>query len=240
MPTWHIPKSAFMAVLTTVMLSAATPGAEAALIHQTSMDGVTLTLAVPAPAGICFADPSDPTVCLLGDDPSSFVFPAVTGTPPPSLEFSGAEPLIGEFGFGMWEVNPDTWLLTGSFFFSTEEAGLELLWLNLVDGHGELIVFPEISGGAGIFFSLILDDVFTALGDMPGESEFDAALTILFDAAALGEQECVPANEITSEDFCGIVEVWFTPNHDIPEPGTLAIMGLGLAGLGLARRRKAA
>jgi len=32
----------------------------------------------------------------------------------------------------------------------------------------------------------------------------------------------------------------FIPVHDIPEPGTLALFGLGLAGLGFARRRKAA
>ena len=241
MPTWHIPKSAFMAVLTAFMLSAI-PGASASLIHQVSVEGGTLTLAVPAPAGICFTDPSepsDPPGCVLGEDPSSFVFPGATGTPP-SLEFSGPDPLIAEFEFGMWEVNPNDWTLTGSFLFSTDEADLELLWLNLVDGHGEFIFFPEITAPVAFFFFDVLDDVFETLGEMPGETEFDAALTIWLESAAFVGPNCVTGGEIGPDDICGIVELWFTPNHDIPEPGTLAIMGLGLAGLGFARRRKAA
>ena len=34
--------------------------------------------------------------------------------------------------------------------------------------------------------------------------------------------------------------VTFFPQHDVPEPGTLALFGIGIAGLGFARRRKAA
>ena len=42
-----------------------------------------------------------------------------------------------------------------------------------------------------------------------------------------------------NSDYIGIDTVTFTGGTSVPEPGTLALFGLGLAGLSLSRRRKA-
>ena len=46
---------------------------------------------------------------------------------------------------------------------------------------------------------------------------------------------------ITANPMPGITEIWVhTISMDVPEPGTLALFGLGLMGLGFSRRRQAA
>ncbi len=43
-----------------------------------------------------------------------------------------------------------------------------------------------------------------------------------------------------TSDFTGLSGMQLVPLSQVTEPGTLALFGLGLAGLGFARRRKAA
>ena len=84
-------------------------------------------------------------------------------------------------------------------------------WRNIGDPLDPTFVFTL---GAG-FFPLLADGSFTVSGTNNNMEKWGSNRAIL---------------TITTED---------TPAENVPEPGTLTLFGLGLAGLGFARRRKA-
>jgi hypothetical protein len=80
----------------------------------------------------------------------------------------------------------------------------------------------------------LLDSALSAVGSQPGNQAFE---TLTVSAGDIRRIEIdgfadVIIDTITFDDPQGVVNV--------PEPGSLAILGLGLAGLGFARRKKAA
>jgi PEP-CTERM motif len=85
-----------------------------------------------------------------------------------------------------------------------------------------------------------------------GKVSWDGPLTLSYPGGGNGELEITLSEETFNEGFFGldegkkhgaIVEATFSNENDptpAPEPATLAVLGLGLAGLGVLRRRKQA
>lgn len=106
------------------------------------------------------------------------------------------------------------------------------------------ITFDYSGLGTGVFTGEVLDDGATVLDSFFDPSTGQSGINGLFDGtetlAGSGIRLFRFADNPGGGRFANVDNLVITTANAIPEPGTLALFGLGLLGLGIARRKRAA
>jgi len=114
-----------------------------------------------------------------------------------------------------------------SFYYTSSLEAVVRVWSGL-DATGDLLA------------ELFLDAQYTdnCTGDPSGDYCNWTPVGVLFEGTAFSIDFGGTANRVGFDDITFGSNRPGGPDVDVPEPGTLALLGLGLAGLGFARRRR--
>ena len=144
----------------------------------------------------------------------------------PNAIFGNQPNLLGYYHYLIG--NPDLQVTS----FSSTVGNLSLLPTAYLGGldSGPVNIVQDFTPGGDFDWALLLGGY--SFASLPGESfNLDLAHTVTFSYQG-------PAGTNT-QSVSGLFDNYNVPSTQVPEPGTLALLGLGLAGLGFARRRKA-
>ena len=102
---------------------------------------------------------------------------------------------------------------------------------------------PWTLDGTGSYAADVGSDIIEYAWDLDNDGIFDDTFgaTALFSASGIGMYQIglrVTDNNYLYDIDTTTVRVWDSLESAVPEPATLALMGLGLAGLGFARKKK--